>query len=93
MDQETRGTVCGVYTQWWLKIKTKPVRLHAMDGATFPHVIKVQYTVEDRTYTKWKWVPAHRRAPVPGEVVTVLYDKEKPAKGRIVGESGYRGNL
>ena len=51
MDQETMGTVISVKKQWWLKINTKPVRTHALDGAIFPHIIKVQYTVDGKTYT------------------------------------------
>ena len=43
MDQKTVGTVVSVKKQWWLKVNTKPVRMHALDGATFPHIIKVSY--------------------------------------------------
>ena len=54
MDQETIGTVLSVAKQWWLKVNTKPIRMGALDGATFPHIIKVQYVVDENTYTKRK---------------------------------------
>jgi hypothetical protein len=42
MEKETMGTVISVTKQWWLKVNRKPVRAHAMDGAAFPHTIKVK---------------------------------------------------
>ena len=45
MEKETTGTVISVTKQWWLKVNRKPVRAHAMDGAAFPHTIKVKYTI------------------------------------------------
>jgi len=56
VDKETKGTVVSVAKQWWLKINTKPVRLHPLDGAIFPHIIKVSYTVDGVEYTKRKWI-------------------------------------
>ena len=47
MNEKTTGTVISVAKQWWLKINTKPVRMHAMDGAIFPYIIRVQYAVGD----------------------------------------------
>ena len=38
MEKETMGTVISVIKQWWLKVNRKPARVHAMDGAAFPHV-------------------------------------------------------
>ena len=40
MDKETIGTVLSVAKQWWLKVNTKLIRMGALDGATFPHIIK-----------------------------------------------------
>ena len=31
MDQKTVGTVVSVKKQWWLKVNTKPVRMHALN--------------------------------------------------------------
>lgn len=38
MYKEAAGTVISVKKQWWLKVNAKRVRLHAMDGAMFPHI-------------------------------------------------------
>ena len=84
MEQRTIGTVIAVKKQWWLKINTKPVRTHSLDGAIFPHVIKVIYTVEGTPYTKRKWVPASHPIPTLGSEVTVLYAAEKPARAKII---------
>jgi len=72
-----------VKTQWWLKINTKPIRMHALDGAIFPHIAKVQYRVNGKDYRKGKWVSAYRPAPSIGEKVTVTYCEEKPQKAKI----------
>ena len=83
MDKETTGTVISVATQWWLKVNTKPMRMGAMDGATFPHIIKVQYVVDGNTYTKRKWLGPSQAAPVVGSKVTILYCSNKPSKAKI----------
>jgi len=90
MDKETVGTVRSVATQWWLKVNTKPVRMGPLDGATFPHIIKVEYTVEGKTYTKRKWIGAGGPVPAVGSKVTVLYSSEKPGKGMILSWAGPR---
>ena len=52
MDKETIGIVLSVAKQWWLKMNMKPVRMGTLDGAIFPHIIKVQYVVDGKNYTK-----------------------------------------
>ena len=84
MGKETTGTVISVVKQWWLKINTKPIRLHALDGATFPYIIKVQYTVEGIEYVKRKWIGAGRSVPAVGDLLKVLYSAETPGKAEIV---------
>ena len=84
MDKETMGTVLSVAKQWWLKVNTKPVRMGALDGATFPHIIKVQYIVDGNTYTKRKWIGAGKPVPAVGSELTVLYSSEKPGKAMIL---------
>lgn len=84
MDKETTGTVISVKKQWWLKVNTKRVRLHALDRAIFPHIIKVEYTVDGQTYTKRKWIGAGYPAPSVGSSVTVLYDGNKPSRAKVV---------
>lgn len=88
MEIQTTGTVISVARQWWLKVNTKAVRLHAMDGATFPHIIKVEYTAAGTTYCKRKWIGAGKPVPYPGETVTVLYSEENPKKAQILWNTG-----
>ena len=84
MDKETTGIVRAVAKQWWLKVNTKPIRMGTMDGAIFPHIIKVEYDVDGHTYTKRKWIGAGKPVPVVGSNVTVLYCSGKPSKARIL---------
>lgn len=84
MNKKTIGTVLSVAKQWWLKVNTKPVRLHALDGATFPHIIKVKYTVDGQDYVKRKWINAGDHVPCAGSRVDVLYDDSRPSKAKIL---------
>ena len=84
MDKETIGTVLSVSRQWWLKVNAKPVRMGSLDGATFPHIIKVQYVVDGNTYTKRKWIGAGKAVPDVGSKLTVLYRSGKPTKAKIL---------
>lgn len=82
MEQETSGIVTAVSRQWWLKVNRKPVRAHALDGASFPHVIKIAYTAEGRDYTCRKWIGAGVRPPAVGSAVRIVYPAGRPARGR-----------
>lgn len=84
MEKQTTGIIVAAWKQWWLKINTKPVRSHMMDGAIFPYIIKVQYTVDGQTYTKRKWIGAGYPTPSVGRTVTVLYDGNKPSRAKVV---------
>ncbi len=84
MDKEITGTVVSVAKQWWLKINTKAVRMGPLDGAIFPHIIKVQYVVGENTYTKRKWIGAGKPVPAIGSKLTVLYSTDKPGKARVL---------
>ena len=84
MDKKTVGIVIGVYKQWWLKVNTKPIRIGALDGANFPHIIKVRYVVNGNTYTKRKWIGAGKAVPTVGSKLTVLYCSDKPSKAKIL---------
>ena len=84
MDKETIGTVLSITKQWWLKVNTKPIRMGSLDGATFPHIIKVQYVVDGNTYTKRKWIRAGKAVPAEGSNLTVLYCSDKPRKAKIL---------
>ena len=83
MDRTT-GTIVSVKRQWWLKVNTKPVRMHALDGATFPHIIKVKYVVNGNEYFKRKWIRACDQTPSVGTEVTVLYDGNEPRKSKVL---------
>jgi len=48
------GIVIEAKKQWWLKINKKPLRTHALDGATFLYIIKVKYTVDGNDCVKRK---------------------------------------
>ena len=84
MDKETIGTVLSASKQWWLKVNTKPVRMGALDGVTFPYILKVQYVVDGNTYTKRKWIGAGKDVPAVGSKITVLYRSDKPSKAKIL---------
>ena len=84
MDKKTIGTVVAVAKQWWLKVNTKQLRMGALDGATFPYIIKVQYVVGGNTYTKRKWIGAGKAVPAVGSQLTVLYCSQKPSKAKIL---------
>ena len=83
MEKETMGTVISVTKQWWLKVNRKPVRAHAMDGAAFPHTIKVKYTIDGKDYICRKWIGAGNKVPDKGTTIKVTYCEDKPSKARI----------
>ena len=84
MEKQTLGTVVAVTKQWWLKVNTKPVRTNALDGAIFPHIVKVHYSVDGKEFTKRKWISAGQPVPKVSSTIQVVYSAEKPAKARIV---------
>ena len=83
MEKKTIGTVISAKKQWWLKMNTKPIRLHAFDGARFPHIITVKFVVDGQEYTKKKWVRALQECPALNVRVTVIYREDQPAKCRV----------
>ncbi len=83
MEKETMGTVASVAKQWWLKVNTKPVRMNGMDGAVFPYVIKIKYTVAGKEYTKRKWIGAGKPVPPVGSSVKLYYYEDKPQKAIV----------
>ena len=85
MEKRTMGEILSVKTQWWLKVNTKSVRIGPLDGATFPHVVKVKYTVDGKEIIKKKWLGASANCPSVGERVCVVYREDKPTKFRLEG--------
>lgn len=86
-NRETIGTVVSVACQRWLKINAKPARINALDGATFPHVLKIEYTVNGKTYVKRKWLNAGMPVPCVGSSVKLIYREGRPDKARISSNS------
>ena len=83
MEKRTQGTVLSVKTQWWLKVNTKAVRFGPLDGATFPHIVKVKYTVDGTEIIKSKWLGAGIKPPCVNGSVIVVYREDKPTKFRL----------
>lgn len=84
MDKLTTGTVLTVSKQWWLKVNRKSVRIHALDGAEFPHIMKIEYIADGKVYTQRKWINAGEPVPEVGSSVQVKYDPERPSKAKIL---------
>ena len=84
MQNTTSGTVVSVKKQWWLKVNTKVVRRGPLDGAIFPHILKVRYMVDGREYVRRKWILTKRPVPMEGDSVGVIYDDSKPGKIKLV---------
>ena len=80
MDKKTFGTILSVKRQWWLKINTKSFRKGPLDGATFPHIVKVKYSVDGNDIIKNKWLGASVTPPCVGDKVTVVYREDNPTK-------------
>ena len=81
---ETAGTVISVSRQWWLKVNTKPVRMGTMDGAVFPHIVRVRYTVEGNEYIIRQWFSAGKPVPAVGSAVRLSYETEKPSRAKML---------
>ena len=54
-----------------------------MDGAAFPHTIKVKYTIDGKDYICRKWIGAGNKVPDKGTTIKVIYCEDKPSKARI----------
>lgn len=80
---KTTGKVVSAKTCWWLKICTKAFRIHALDGAAFPQVLKVRYKVNGEDRTKRKLLMPTRTPLSEETVVKVFYQVNNPNKFRI----------
>ena len=60
------------------------MRMHALDGAEFPYIIKIEYTVDGKAYTKRKWINAGAPVPKIGSNVQIMYNSDKPSKAKIL---------
>ncbi|MCR4676648.1 MAG: hypothetical protein K5634_05405 [Sphaerochaetaceae bacterium] len=84
MQKTTEGKVLSVKTQTWFKVNTKNFRTSPTDGALFPHIVKVSYSVDGRQYTKRKWYGVTAQVPLEGSPVTIVYEEENPKKIQII---------
>ena len=84
MQKRTVGTIVSAKKQWWLKVNTKAFRKGPLDGATFPYIAKIKYTIDGTEYVKNKWIGAGCPVPVEGETVQLVYDDSKPGSVKIV---------
>ena len=84
MNNQTDGIVASVKKQWWLKVNKKAFRWGPMDGAAFPHIITVKYTVDGKEYTKKAWINAGSPVPEEGSTVPVMYSAEQPSEAKVV---------
>ena len=84
MQNSTAGEVISVKKQWWLKINTKVIRKGPLDGAIFPHILKVRYTVDGKEYVRRKWILTKHPVPAVGDIVGVLYDETEPEIIKLV---------
>lgn len=76
----TQGTVTELKKCWWLKINTKPVRQHSLDGAVFPETVYFHYSVMNREYTGHKFIGLNTRNIHTGDKITVYFDSEHPER-------------
>lgn len=83
MEKETTGIVVSVSKQWWLKVNRKSLRTSPLDGADFPHIIKVKYTVDGKDYISKKWINPGTTVPNEQSKLKVFYHENKPSKSRI----------
>jgi len=78
--EKTFATIKEVKRCWWLKVNTKPVRKHTLDGAKFPHKIVYIYEVEGETYIGKQYLSWSIDPPAVNSKITVYYQKDNPKK-------------
>lgn len=78
----TEGIIIAAKKCWWLKINTTPVRKHALDGAVFPYLVTVRYSVGGTELVRRKLVVWKNDVPRVGNAVTIRYNENKPDKIR-----------
>ena len=66
-----------------MKVNTKPVRTHAMDGALFPRIITYRYAVDGAECTGKRFFGAYDRCPHEGETIRVYDNPAHPARSTL----------
>lgn len=82
-ENRTNGKIEKVTKCWWIKVNEKPVRLHSLDGAAFPHIMTFTYEVDGVQYKKRKYIGLRIDTIGIFGNVDVYYDKDKPSKCAI----------
>lgn len=82
------GTVTDLKKCWWLKINTKPVRSHSLDGAVFPYTVHFKYNVNGTEYKGKKFIGLNTRGLNAGGKLTVYYDGSHPSKHAVTNICG-----
>lgn len=77
---EVEGTIIKLKKIWWIKINTQAFRKSSLDGATFPYIITVKYTVNDTTYEKNKFVYLGDKEINIGNKIKIICDAINPKK-------------
>lgn len=83
-NHSAAGTVTKVQKCWWIKVNTKPIRTHALDGALFPHVIHYRYTVNGQDYAGKRFVGVFHTCPPNGRPINVYYDPAAPIRSAVL---------
>ena len=79
----TTGKILKVHKCWWLKVNKSPVRINDLDGALFPHLMTVSYSVNGKKYKKTKFIGLRENLIGIFGTVNVFYDKDKPSRYTI----------
>ena len=85
MQKRTVGTIVSAKKQWWLKVNTKAIRKGPLDGATFPYIAKIKYTIDGTEYVKNKWMPGAGRRR--NRAACVRRGQARKRKNRVLGKS------
>lgn len=80
----TEGRVIAVKTCWWLKINTKPVRLHSLGGAVFPHIITYSYEADGVQFIAKRYVSYKKLCPCAGADIPVYYYPSNPKNSCVI---------
>ena len=84
----TDGTITDLKKCLWLKINTKPVRSHSLDGAIFPYTLHFKYNVNGIEYKGKKFIGLNTKGLNVGGKLTVYYDGSRPSKHAVTNICG-----
>lgn len=84
----TEGTITEMEKCWWIKINTKPIRSHSLDGALFPYTVHFKYNVDGTEYKGKKFIGLNTRGLNAGNKITVYYDGLRPSKYAVMNICG-----